>query len=94
MAGVELLGLGMRAPEAASLLGWLQTALCGCFSGGLSPGREPSGVASAKWWVGSFPSTRPCGLLLLLLLPGGEQMPEGAQGHLACLLQALASLCQ
>lgn len=29
MAGVELLGLGARAPKAASLWGWLQTALRG-----------------------------------------------------------------
>lgn len=31
MAGVELLGLGASAPEAASRSGRLRTAPCGCF---------------------------------------------------------------
>lgn len=63
-------------------LGWLLPKEC-----------EPW-VGGHIWTEYPFPSTGHYGLLLLPLLPGEEQMPEGAQGHLACLLQALAFLCQ
>lgn len=39
----SLLGLGVRASEAASLEGWLQTALCGCFLEECHPGMSPLG---------------------------------------------------
>lgn len=57
MAGVELLGLGARAPEAASLLGQLQTAPCGCFLQDYHLGMGPLGwlcqVNVSPGWVGT-----------------------------------------
>lgn len=101
MAGVELLGLGARAPKAASLLGRLQTALCGCLLQTYHPGMGPAGwllpsecelrVGGHIWAECPFPSARRCVLLLLTLLPG-EQIPGGAEGLWACLLQVPAPL--
>lgn len=43
MAGVELLGLGGEGSQVCQLLGWLQTALCGCILQDYHQGMSPLG---------------------------------------------------